>query len=171
MQKIVQHLHRCQSSKNFKTTAKKLTAVNGLTIGIKHELLLSTTHTHTLILFQAWQTHASYNSDPGHHYKLRVIPVNRLSQVLAHRDKFKSFRTESASYRLKDSVVSMPYIAFNARQRQHSVLVTDNSVMYWRTVWPLPFDLHNRLIGHAVENQQYLQSMHRLGLTTPRVMG
>ena len=32
------------------------------------------------------------------------------------------------------SVVSMPYIAFNARQWQHNVLVTDTSVMFWRTV-------------------------------------
>ena len=29
----------------------------------------------TLFLFQAWQTHASYNSDPGHRYKLRIIQV------------------------------------------------------------------------------------------------
>ena len=37
-------------------------------------------------------------------------------------------------YRLKDSVVSMPYIAFNARQWQHSFLVTENFVMFRRTV-------------------------------------
>ena len=35
----------------------------------------------TLFLFQAWQTHASYNSDPEHRYELRVIQVNRLTQV------------------------------------------------------------------------------------------
>ena len=33
----------------------------------------------------------------------------------------------------------MQYIAFNARQWQHSVLVTDNSVMFWRTVWTPAF--------------------------------
>ena len=47
-------------------------------------------------------------------YNHRVIQVNRLSQVLDHRDKFKS---RNASYRLEDSVVSMPYIAFNARAK------------------------------------------------------
>ena len=47
------------------------------------------------LYLQACQTHASYNSDPGHCYKHRVIQVNRLSQVLAHRDKFKGYRTET----------------------------------------------------------------------------
>ena len=51
----------------------------------------------TLSLFQACQTQASYNSDPGHRYKLRVIQVNRLSQVLAHRDKFRGYRTATSA--------------------------------------------------------------------------
>ena len=32
----------------------------------------------------------------GTMYNHRVIQVNRLSQVLAHRDKFRSFRTEAS---------------------------------------------------------------------------
>ena len=44
------------------------------------------------------------------------------------------FQNRNASYRLEYSVVSMPYIAF-ARQWQQSVLVIDNFVMFWRTVW------------------------------------
>ena len=34
-------------------------------------------------------------------YKQRVIQLNRLSQVLAHRDKFRSFRTEAPAIVLK----------------------------------------------------------------------
>ena len=34
-------------------------------------------------------------------FKHRVIQVNRLSQVLAHRDKFRSFRTETPAIVLK----------------------------------------------------------------------
>ena len=41
-------------------------------------------------LFKAWQTNASYNSNPGHRYKLRVIQVNPLTQV------FNSQRSGSA---------------------------------------------------------------------------
>ena len=41
----------------------------------------------TLFLLQVCQTQTSYNSDPGHRYNQRVIQVNRLSQVLTHRDK------------------------------------------------------------------------------------
>ena len=55
----------------------------------------------TLSLFQACQTHASYDSDPGHRYKLRVLQVNRLSQVLAHKDKFRSVRTAAPAIVLK----------------------------------------------------------------------
>ena len=35
--------------------------------------------------------------------------------------KYPTSQSLYASYRLEDSVVSMPYIAFNARQWQHSV--------------------------------------------------
>ena len=64
-----------------------------------------------LFLFQACQTHASYNSDPRHRYKLRVIQVNRLTQVNTHR--YQVSRTEQhRSYRLEDSSVKhVPYIA------------------------------------------------------------
>ena len=66
-------------------------------------------------------------------YNHWVIQVNRLSLVLAHRDKFWAVNC-NASYRLENSIAPMPYIAFNARHRQHSVLVTDNLAMFWRIV-------------------------------------
>ena len=64
---------------------------------------------------------------------------------------------------MEDSVVPMPYIAFtraNGSTASWSLIIM---YCYGALSEPLPFDPHNRLIGHAVENQQYLQSMHRLG--------
>ena len=59
-------------------------------------------------------THATprYNSDPGHRYKLRVIQVNRLTQVFNSQRTRSADQNSNASYRLEDSRVKLvPYIA------------------------------------------------------------
>jgi hypothetical protein len=76
-----------------------------------------------LFLVQVCQTQTSYNSDPGHRYRLRVIQVNRLWQVLTHRDKVSDTWTETPAIVLKIVVGHVPYIAIGvARIKQTSVL-------------------------------------------------
>ena len=50
---------------------------------------------------KACQTHASYNSDPGHRYKLRVIQVNRLTQVFNSQRSGQQNRTATPAIVLK----------------------------------------------------------------------
>ena len=72
-------------------------------------------------------------------------------------------QNSDASYRLEDSVEPMPYIALTR--------ATGSTASWSLIIWkcsgtlsePLTFDPHNRLIGYAVQSQQYLQSTQRLG--------
>ena len=57
---------------------------------------------HLFYYFKYDMPHTSDNlATLGALYKHRVIQVNRLSQVLAHRDKFRGFRTAAPAIVLK----------------------------------------------------------------------
>ena len=123
-------------------------------------------------LFQAWQTHASYNSDPGHRYKLRVIQVNWLTQVFNSQRRGSAEQDSNASYRLEDSLqwtraIHSHSVATSRRPRQTSVVGSRVKFQYfWRTAWTTDLDPCSRLIGHAITQNTINTTlcMNRLGM-------
>ena len=128
----------------------------------------------TLFLFQACHTHASYNSDPGHRYKLRVIQVNRLTQVFNSQRTGSAEQNSNASYR--DSWVKLvPYIAIDsvATGQRPSVVGSRVKLLSHHDLQleyshkdPLTtaFPYHNLIIGlqlievHGASHQMFLKA-------------
>ena len=72
----------------------------------------------TLFLFQARQTHASYNSDPGHRYRLRVIQVNRLTQVFNSQRTGSAEQNSNATMQVNWTCNNSEYNKYNVRHEQ-----------------------------------------------------